>query len=110
LIRKLLQQENPPDGIFAAVEKFAINTYQVCQELGIHIPGKLKVLSFSNLAATALFHPPLTTIIQPAYDIGREAATILFKIIENKKLLPSENKVILPSQLIVRKSTAKGSL
>lgn len=107
LIRKLLQQEHPPDGIFAAVEKFAINTYQVCNELGIHIPGKLKVVSFSNLSATALFHPPLTTIVQPAYEIGREAAAILFKLIEKKKLLPAERNVVLLSQLIARKSTTK---
>jgi LacI family transcriptional regulator len=110
LIGRLLGREDAPDGIFAAVEKFAINTYQVCNELGIHIPSKLKVVSFSNLAAAALFHPPLSTIVQPAYDIGREAAAILFKIIENKKLLPSEHKVVLPSQLIARKSTSKGSL
>jgi LacI family transcriptional regulator len=106
----LLLQEDPPDGIFAAVEKFAINTYQVCQELSLHIPAKLKVIGFSNLAAAALFHPPLSTVVQPAYDIGREAATILFKMIENKKLLPSEKKIILPSQLIARKSTSKGAL
>jgi LacI family transcriptional regulator len=110
LIAGLLEQADPPDGIFAAVEKFAINTYQVCQELNIHIPGKLKVIGFSNLSATALFHPPLSTIVQPAYEIGREAATILFKLIENKKLLPTENKIVLPSQLILRKSTAKSSL
>jgi LacI family transcriptional regulator len=107
LIRELLRQNDPPDGIFAAVEKFAINTYQVCDELDIHIPGKLKVVGFSNLSAAALFHPPLSTIVQPAYDIGREAATILFKVIENKKLLPSEKNVILLSQLIARKSTAR---
>jgi LacI family transcriptional regulator len=107
LIRELLQQSDPPDGIFAAVEKFAINTYQVCDELNIHIPGKVKVVSFSNLSAAALFHPPLSTIVQPAYDIGREAATLLFRIIENKKLLPAEKKVVILSQLIPRRSTAK---
>jgi LacI family transcriptional regulator len=107
LIQELLLQDDPPDGIFASVEKFAINTYQVCQELGIHIPGKLKVVSFSNLSATALFHPPLSTIVQPAYDIGREAATVLFKVIENKKLLASEKNVVIQSKLIARKSTAK---
>jgi LacI family transcriptional regulator len=64
------------------------------------------VISFSNYSATALFNPPLSSIIQPAYEIGREAAAILFKIIENKKLMPSEKKVILPSQIIYRGSTA----
>jgi LacI family transcriptional regulator len=105
IIRKLLQQKNPPDAVFAAVEKLAINTYEVCQELAIHIPSKLKVIGFSNLSATALFQPSMSAIAQPAFDIGREAAVILFKIIEKKKLLASEKKVILPSQLIIRKSS-----
>lgn len=109
IIRELLQQEDAPDGIFASVERFAINTYEVCQELNISIPAKIKVIGFSNLSAAALFHPPLTTIVQPAYEIGREAATILFKIIENKKLLSSEMKVVLPSELIIRRSTTKVS-
>jgi LacI family transcriptional regulator len=103
-IRDLLQNEHP-DGIFAAVEKFVISTYEVAQELGICIPKDLKVISFSNLAAAALFDPPLSAIVQPAYEIGREAAAILFKIIEKKLLLPNEKRVTIPSQLVARKST-----
>jgi len=106
LINNLMAEPDAPDGIFAAVEKFAINTYQVCNERKICIPQQLKVISFSNYSATALFNPPLSSIIQPAFEIGREAAAILFKIIENKKLLTSEKKVILPSQIIYRGSTA----
>jgi LacI family transcriptional regulator len=101
-------QSNPNiDGIFAAVEKLAVNTYQVCHELKLNIPHDIKVISFSNLAAAALFDPPLSTIVQPAYDIGKEATTILFKIIEKKVLLPTEKKVIIPSHIVERKSTGK---
>lgn len=106
-IRELLQSEQKPDGIFAAVEKFAINTYEVCHELLISIPRQLKVICFSNLSAAALFDPPLSTVVQPAYEIGKGAASILFKIIEKKMLSPKENKVTIPSYIIERKSTAK---
>jgi LacI family transcriptional regulator len=106
MIDRLLQEPDRPDGIFAAVEKFAINTYQVCNERNISIPQQLKVIGFSNYAATALFNPPFSSIIQPAFEIGREATTILFKIIENKKLLPSEKKMVLPSQIVYRGSTS----
>jgi LacI family transcriptional regulator len=105
-IRELLVT-HAPDAIFAAVEKMAINTYQVCQELKIDIPEKLKVVSFSNLAAAALFDPALSTIVQPAYEIGKEAATILFKLIEKRVLLPNEKKVTFPSHLVERRSTSK---
>jgi LacI family transcriptional regulator len=106
MLKELLQQQPRPDGIFATIEKFAVNTYEVCKELNLHIPQDVKVISFSNLQAAALFDPALSTIIQPAYDIGREAATILFKIIEKKMLMPFEKKMVLPSQLIERASTA----
>jgi LacI family transcriptional regulator len=106
-IRELLQAEQKPDGIFAAVEKFAINTYEVCHEMNISIPRQLKVMSFSNLSAAALFDPPLSTIVQPAYEIGKEATAILFKIVEKKILLPNENKVTIASRIVERRSTGK---
>lgn len=106
ILKQVFQQQPRPDGIFAAIEKFAVNTYEVCKELHLQIPQDVKVISFSNLQAAALFDPALSTIIQPAYDIGREAANILFKIIEKKMLMPYEKKMVLPSQLIERASTA----
>lgn len=107
LIKQLLQGPAKPDGIFAAVEKFAINTYEVCGELQISIPQQLKVIGFSNLSAAALFDPPLSTIVQPAYEMGKEAAATLFKIIEKKTLLDAEKKVILPSHIMERTSTKR---
>ena len=104
-IRDLLQQKQKPDGIFASVEKFAINTYEICRELSIHIPQNLKVISFSNLSAAALFDPPLSAIVQPAYEIGKEATSILFNIIEKKMLLPVEKKVTIASRIVERGST-----
>jgi LacI family transcriptional regulator len=104
-ISELLQSKQRPDSIFAAIEKFAINTYEVCQELQINIPAQLKVISFSNLSAAALFDPPMSSIVQPAYEIGKEATAILFKLIEKKILLPNERKVMLPSYIAERRST-----
>ena len=104
-IRQLLQGKTRPDAIFAAVEKFAVNTYEVCRELDIKVPQELKVISFSNLPAAALFNPSLSTIVQPAYEIGREAANVLFKIIDKKNLLPAEKKIVIPSTIVVRESS-----
>jgi LacI family transcriptional regulator len=106
-IRELLESNKPPDGIFAAIEKFAVNTYEVCQALKIKIPEKLKVISYSNMAAVALFDPPLSTIVQPAYEMGKQAADTLFKIIEKKSLLPAEKKIVIPSCIKERRSTGE---
>jgi LacI family transcriptional regulator len=106
-IKELLKGPDRPDGIFSAVERFAINTYEVCVELGINIPRGLKVISFSNQPATALFEPSLSAVVQPAYEIGKEAAATLFKVIEQKKLQPHERKIIIPSKIVERKSTLR---
>lgn len=106
-IRELLQSDNRPDGIFASIEKFAVNTYEVCKELHIQIPKELKVISFSNLSAAALFDPPLSSIVQPAYEIGRKSTDVLFKIIEKKTLLATDKKIAIKSTIIERRSTGK---
>lgn len=107
LISKLLKRKNKPDGIFASVEKLALDTYQVCHELGIKIPEEVKVIGFSNLGTADLLHPSLTTITQPAYEIGKEAAAILFKIIEKKGTQVSYDKKTISSFLMERDSTRK---
>lgn len=105
-LRKLLMSPSRPDGIFAAAESLAILSYEVCKELGIIIPDQMKVISFSNLRTASLLNPSLTTITQPAFDIGKEAATALFHAIGKNKARPENRKIILSSTLIERDSTA----
>ncbi len=104
-IRKLLKRKNRPDGIFASVEKLAISTYEICEELKLKIPRDIKVICFSNSQTVAFLNPSLTTITQPAYEMGREAATILFKLVEKKRHHFLRENTMLNSKLIVRNST-----
>jgi LacI family transcriptional regulator len=105
IIHQLLEGPNPPDGIFSAMEKLAINTYDICYQLQLKIPEEIKIISFSNLRTASLLGPSLTTITQPAFEIGREAAAILFRLIEKKQLNDIPEKTVLKSTLIARKST-----
>jgi LacI family transcriptional regulator len=104
-ITALLTQHPDIDGIFASVEHLAISTYWACQSLGRRIPEDVKVVGFSNLAVASLLAPALTTITQPAYNIGVEAARILFKAIKKNKPVTPTQSVELKSELIARKST-----
>jgi len=69
-IRKLLKRKNRPDGIFASVEKLAISSYEICEELKLKIPQDIKIVCFSNSQTAAHLNPSLTTITQPAYEMG----------------------------------------
>jgi len=105
MIRDLLSSPGRPDGIFASVEKLAVQVYHVCRELHLDIPRDVKVISFSNLITASLLNPSLTTIAQPAYDMGKEAATILFRRLEKKYIVETNDRIILPARLEVRSST-----
>lgn len=105
LIKELLQQQDRPDAIFACVEELAVASYVICEELQLNIPNDVKIMSFSNLQTAAILNPSLTTITQPAYDIGREAASVLFQLMENKGSLQRNGDVVLNSELMIRNST-----
>lgn len=105
LIKNLLQQPDRPDAIFACVEELAVSSYVICQELKLNIPRDIKIMSFSNLQTAVILNQSLTTITQPAYEIGREAASVLFQLMENKGTLQRCGDIVLNSELIVRNST-----
>lgn len=105
LLQKLMQEIKRPDGMIASVEKLTIPVYEVCRQLQIAIPEQLKVVSFSNFETASILAPPLTTITQPAFDMGRTAATHLFRALSSKKSSLKNETIMIPSQLIVRSST-----
>jgi len=99
--------EQKPDGILSSIEELAMPCYYACKELRLNIPDDLKLISYSNLTHAELLNPSLTTINQPAFEIGVEAAGILFKIF-NKRWYEFNETIILKSNLIKRESTRAG--
>jgi LacI family transcriptional regulator len=107
-IKNLFESPNRPDGVFASVEKLATITYAVCQELSLQIPQDIKLICFSNLKIASLLSPPLSTITQTAFEIGKEAANILFQHLDRKRAsIPNEN-IVLKSVLVPRASSQEG--
>lgn len=104
MIKDLLSTQKP-DGIFAAVEQYALGVYDACRQLNLSIPGDVKVICFSNIKTAAFLKPSLTTITQPAFDIGKEAASMLFKALEKKSFQLKDENIVIKSTLIAREST-----
>ncbi|HXS37748.1 MAG TPA: LacI family DNA-binding transcriptional regulator, partial [Flavipsychrobacter sp.] len=103
-IKRLLNGKNVPDGIFASIEKLALTSYAVCNGLKIKIPDQIKIICFSNLITADLLNPSLTTITQPAFEMGKQAATVLFKYLDKKRTdIPNQN-IVIKSELIKRNS------
>ncbi|MGZ8559410.1 MAG: LacI family DNA-binding transcriptional regulator [Chitinophagaceae bacterium] len=106
MIKKLLQQKSRPDGIVASVEKLTTPIYNACAALSLKIPKDVKVVCFSNLETATILNPSLTTITQPAFEIGKAAATILLKALEKNKFDFIKESLVLPSALVVRNSSS----
>lgn len=102
-IRNLITKQKP-DAIISSIEELALPCYYVCRSLNLTIPKDLKIISFSNLGTAPLLNPSLTTVTQPAFEIGREAAGFLFKILDNKPF-DTDEIPILKSVLIKRESS-----
>ncbi len=107
VIVKEVLKDLKPDGIFASVERLAFATYYACYDLKLEIPKDLKVISFSSLEIAPLLNPSLTTITQPATEIGGQAAQLLFNILEGEEVVNTIQEVVLKSKLFIRKSTNK---
>jgi LacI family transcriptional regulator len=105
--RRLLSLARRPTAIFAANDLSAIQTMRTATELGLKVPDDLSVIGFDNVPESALTHPPLTTVAQPIQTLGYEAVRMLITLIEqpDRRLAPP-TQVALPTELVVRSSTA----
>ncbi len=104
-IKNLMSNKDHPDGLIASVEKLTITVYHVCNDLNLQIPQDVKVISFSNLSSALILNPSLTTITQPAFEMGEAAASLLFNALEKRNFILKGENIILPSVLNIRNST-----
>jgi LacI family transcriptional regulator len=104
-LNKLLQLKEPPDALLTASDRITIGSYSLIQRKGLMIPDQLAVAGFSNFTAPELFNPPLTTVRQNAFEMGKLATELLIQQVESKRPLTSFEKKVLPTELIVRSST-----
>jgi LacI family transcriptional regulator len=106
VIEQMLFPISRPDGIISSVEKLAITTYQVLKKTRLKVPQDVRVISFSNMGIADLLDPPLSTISQPAGEIGIACGKLLMKKLTKKKQENIHDEIIMiPSSMKVRKSS-----
>ena len=91
------------DAVFFVSDMQAIGALQVFAELGVQIPIDIAVIGCDNLEICNMVNPPLTSIAQPAREMGRESAKLLIDRIENDDLMGCRNVVFQP-ELVMRKT------
>ena len=95
------------DGIFAVNDSTAIAVMQVIQKMGKRVPNDIAVIGFGDGPNALIAYPPLTTIEQKGYEMGKEAITLLLNKIENETSIDSFQTKVLTPTLIARESTRR---
>jgi DNA-binding LacI/PurR family transcriptional regulator len=101
----LLKDEIIPDAIFAVNDPVVIGAFQRIKEAGLRIPGDVALVGFSNNKITSLVDPPLTTVNQPSFEMGKRAAKVLVETINSYKINDVVKTIVLDTELVVRSST-----
>jgi LacI family transcriptional regulator len=96
--KELLSLDNPPDGIFAGNDMMAFGVIQAANEMGIRIPEDVSIIGYDDIEMAKCASPALTTIRQPAYEMGRAA----FSLLKGHFI---STKIEFEAKLIERKST-----
>ena len=105
---ELFKLNEPPTAIFAGNDQQAMGVYEAARQLGIRIPDDLSVIGFDDVPTSQFMTPPLTTIHQPLIEMAQQAAQLAIDI-RNGKIDPLGDvprRIILPTSLVVRESTA----
>ncbi len=93
-----------PTAIFACNDLMAVGVIRAAAELGIAIPAGLSIVGFDDIPLAKFSIPTLTTITQPAEQIGILTANLVLNRIQNQDLPPEQQ--ILETELTIRQSTA----
>ncbi|GAA4353222.1 LacI family DNA-binding transcriptional regulator [Hymenobacter saemangeumensis] len=105
LVEDLLSQTPRPDAFFTASDRLALGCLTALHRRGIAIPDDISLIGFTNLPAAELLNPPMSTVTQPAQEIGELAAERLIEQIERKHKASPPSTTKLPTGLNVRDSS-----
>jgi DNA-binding LacI/PurR family transcriptional regulator len=98
-----------PDGVSAVVcqnDRMAVGLIRAVRDDGLRVPEDLSVIGFDDMPLASYFDPPLTTMRQDTFAIGRACAERLVALLEGAE---AGGRIRLASELVVRASTASAS-
>ncbi len=96
-----------PDAIFAVNDPVAIGAYLMIKEKGYRMPNDIALIGFSGDPITSFLNPQISTIAQPALEMGNKAVKLLIREIESNSESEKPLMEVLKTELITRKSTVK---
>lgn len=103
MMKKLLAQRHNLTAVFAGNDAIAFGAIRAIFEAGLRVPDDISVLGFDNVELASIIRPPLTTIHQPKYEMGRAAVEVLLRHAKQRGAWIPEHRV-LGVKLVERES------
>jgi LacI family transcriptional regulator len=97
---KLLDRRTPPTAILTANFLMMTGVLRALKERGLACPSQVEVMSSDDSEWLDVFQPPISTIVQPSYEMGVQGAELLFKRIRDTNRKPE--KIVLEPTLKLR--------
>lgn len=104
-MKELFQRHPDLDGVFASNDLMAIGLLKAAHEWGRKVPDELAIIGFDGIDMTQYTNPPISTIKQPIYDMGRIAFEELHRLMKSSK--HDFAKMDLDVELILRESSMR---
>ena len=105
--RELLNHPEGPTAIFCANDEMAIGCLHEIKAADLRVPDDVSVIGFDDIRYAEVTDPPLTTVSQPAEEIGERVMYRLCRRIEEGRSNDNNESLIVPHKLVVRQSVAK---
>lgn len=91
------------DGVFFMSDQLGVGALEYLNNAGICVPEQMKIVGFDDTSISEVCVPKLTTVHQPASEMGKRAAQQVLSLIQGESLI--EQRQCLPVTLVVREST-----
>jgi len=99
-------EHNCPDAILAVNgEIYASTAMQVAKRKGLKVPDDISIIAFTDGIISQHTSPPLTTLVQHGYEMGKQAVELLIDRIESKESEIHFQKKVISTKLNIREST-----
>jgi LacI family transcriptional regulator len=101
--RQLLARQKPPTAVFCGNDLMALGVERAVIAAGLRIPDDIAIVGYDDVAFAQLAFVPLTSVRQPAYDLGYRAAELLLEEALGEQ--HAHQQVLFTPELVARAST-----
>jgi LacI family transcriptional regulator len=106
-IRELMEMKDRPEAIFTASDRLSTTSFSLLKQMDIDIPRQVALIGFTNSVSAHIFGPPLSSIVQPAFEMGKQSMELLIQLIESKRPVTQFEKRVLENEVKIRESSLR---